>query len=737
MSPQTGNEARRKSQDTVPSKVIRAGFRPRARMVEILGEHLIRDNTVGLMELIKNGYDADATRVDVQLLDVRDAESTAVIVKDNGIGMTEEVLLGPWFEPAHGGKEEEKRDEHKTALGRIPLGEKGVGRFAAQKLGRRLELVTRAKGSDHELCLSVDWDEFDDPSKYLDEIRLEIKRRVPEIFTASRSSGTFLRMTEAREPWQRSDLERFQASLLRLLSPRTGVKNFSVTLKCPDFPEIESLDASDIIEKYHFRIDCFIDRNGIARYEFRSRAADGKEGHTKQECNLWSQANPDTWQDRPPSCGPFLVQICAWLNKAKLLDQYGLNKSQLKAIGGVSIYRDGFRILPYGDEGDDWLGLDVRRINDPSTRFGNRQVIGIVEIDQVHNRELIDKTNREGLRENQAYRDLKELVLGVVQKLEQESLSERHEVTKTGPDRKQLETTIRNLEEKVKQLESRPAASAEQESGVVPQPEKEEVLVKKQELEELRETVKVIHESVTEVYDSREDERETFLHLLGIGLAAERFIHEFDRLVAAFGDTVKSLKGSVDSGAGREHLERLDLYAHALRNELRLIGTLKFIRRSERAEDTSVREIVEMVLPAYDEDIKRAGIRIDPRLASDFAVHISRASLGQVIDNLVHNGIYWLKQKSEREDRRLRIELDAKDRSILISNNGPAILPNVRPMLFRRPFVTHKPEGRGLGMYITSEILKRYGGIIRIIDLGDDKRVLEGAAFQITFPEKR
>src|ERR1044072_2445689 len=120
------------------SKNIKSGttpFKPRARLVSVLGEQLIRDATVGIMELVKNGYDADADFVRVELHNLAHPDRTRIVVRDNGFGMTLETVLEKWFEPASGHKEAQKKAEQKTPRGRLPLGEKGVGRFAAQKLG--------------------------------------------------------------------------------------------------------------------------------------------------------------------------------------------------------------------------------------------------------------------------------------------------------------------------------------------------------------------------------------------------------------------------------------------------------------------------------------------------------------------------------------------------------------------------------------------------------------------------
>jgi HSP90 family molecular chaperone len=130
-------------------------FRPRARLVAVLGEHLISDQAVGLIELVKNSYDADATEVTVELLQLADAEATTVLVKDNGSGMTLEDITQKWLSPAVDHKDQAKREVRRSALGRLPLGEKGVGRFAVHQIGRKLELVTRARGHPVQVLVTA------------------------------------------------------------------------------------------------------------------------------------------------------------------------------------------------------------------------------------------------------------------------------------------------------------------------------------------------------------------------------------------------------------------------------------------------------------------------------------------------------------------------------------------------------------------------------------------------------
>ena len=124
------------------------------------------------------------------------------------------------------------------------------------------------------------------------------------------------------------------------------------------------------------------------------------------------------------------VVICAWLRVATNLKEYGLTREHLDNLSRISIYRDGFRAIPYGDESDDWLGSSLRRVKLPGEKYDNNQVVGRLEITQSSNHDLVDKTNREGLVENQSYFDMRDLTIGAVTILETESLEERSKMKK-------------------------------------------------------------------------------------------------------------------------------------------------------------------------------------------------------------------------------------------------------------------------------------------------------------------
>lgn len=715
-------------------------------MVKILGEHLIRDNTVGVMELIKNGYDADAEHVGVTLKNLSDPTKTEIIIEDDGIGMGEPTIKGPWSEPAHGGKQLEKDKLKPSKKGRLPLGEKGVGRFAAQKLGRYLELVTRPEGNEMEYHVNIDWNTFDKADSYLDQIGFPFEKKSPQVFTGAKH-GTRLVIKEARTPWKRQDVEKLQASLIRLLSPTNTIQNFSVDFKCREYPELETLERGDILSKYQFKIDCLIDEKGMASYNYYRRSQDGKvEEIPVKNLNLWSQVNEE-WEKFDPTCGPFRVVICAWLRGKENLDKYGITRTQLSSLAGMSIYRDGFRILPYGDFGDDWLGLDLRRTNQPGEKYGNNQIIGQVEITQEKNRSLIDKTNREGLQENESYFDMRDLVLGALSLLETESHEERSSMKKTTETTKTLRTKVDELTKQIEELKAGPqktvdvippqtaTATASQIEAIEEIPAKITVVeIPVEKIDRLEEQAQVVDSSITEAIkelsDVQEEKREAFLHLMGIGLAAERFTHEFDRMVAGLSGNLRALE---DVHPYDRRIKALRYIFDSLKNEIALLSIARYVRKAPENQQVRVREVLKMSLDAHGTGIDENKIQVEYPDGDDFTAKISPASLSQVLDNVIANAVYWLNCKTEIDDRKLGISVNSQNRTITISNNGSKIPPNIKRALFKGPFVTSKPDGRGLGLFISNEILKRNNGSIEFLADDDPDNQYKSASFRISF----
>lgn len=216
---------------TAPHKV-KAHFDVHASIVYQLGESLISDDIQALLELVKNAYDADATfaAVDINTLVPPPAESSFldargfITIEDDGEGMTEEALVNGWLVISNSIKRRQKQQGQRSRLGRTPLGDKGLGRLSAQRLGENLEIITRPRGSDDEFYIGFSWPSFAKVER-LSEMTVDIVRR-----PAERRAGTKLIISNLNdfEAWQGDNISRVETELSKLLSPYRSVQEFRV-----------------------------------------------------------------------------------------------------------------------------------------------------------------------------------------------------------------------------------------------------------------------------------------------------------------------------------------------------------------------------------------------------------------------------------------------------------------------------------------------------------------------------
>lgn len=726
-------------------------FRPRARLVSVLGEQLIRDATVGLLELVKNGYDADANHVTVKLLNLSDPEKTVVIVEDDGYGMDLDTILYKWLEPATGHKEEAKKREERTPKGRLPLGEKGVGRFAAHKLGHDLTLISRARNkngalSNVEVVVNIPWDQFENPNAYLSDIQVDYAERTPQHFIDQ--SGTYMEMRRARSQWNRRDVERVSRTLRRLMSPFKTPESFGVSLECPDFPKYENLDAGELLKSAHAELIVIVDESGIAEYEYRfnlppyqTRAEKSERIDLRQRIKSWKPAN------RKPQCGSFYVALYIWDRASDSLKLSGTNTADLNQYNGVAVFRDGIRVLPYGEPEDDWLEIDHARYMRTSDAFERKNVVGMVEINQADNRALHDKSNREGFIENNAYFDLRDLMLAVMNIAYNEFSRDRREEIRAGeqkaskelaPAVSQLETSINTVSAALDQTRKM-ADNFVQQGRIAPEIAQEMMLSLQQTGQTLATAVQETKEAAADTINRFDEEREMLLALAGLGLAAERFTHEFARMTREASDLLRDIeKDPAIQQAIRlkNSIEALGVTLEALRDLVLALGPMFYIRRKTSEKSLDVKTIVEHALLLNKGQIEEHKIVVEiSEPEGSLSIKMRRGALTQVFNNLIDNACYWLSRKSEENDRRLRIIVLAGERAVLISDNGPGIHPRDQHRIFDVFFST-KTEGRGLGLFITREALAEAQATISLLEPGEYSEIFKiGTGFKIQFPE--
>jgi len=245
-------------------------FRPRARLLQLLGDQLITDARIAVFELVKNAYDADAPAAKVIFRDMEDKSGASIIIEDSGQGMDFETVTGVWLEPGADHREKQRLAGKRTPkYRRLPLGEKGVGRFAAHKIGKKINLVTRSAG-EREVVVEIDWDRLIKGTRYLADAKVEVETRAPEIFTG-KQTGTRIEITGLRNAWTKGEVRKLYRSINSIASAFKHDEDFTITFVMePDRGWTEGLtSAEDIVEEAMFDYAFTIEGSTFSfRYKF-------------------------------------------------------------------------------------------------------------------------------------------------------------------------------------------------------------------------------------------------------------------------------------------------------------------------------------------------------------------------------------------------------------------------------------------------------------------------------------
>lgn len=720
-----------------------ASFQPQARLVSILGEQMISDSVVGLIELVKNAYDADASQVQVTLEGLEKTETTCITVEDDGFGMSAEDVLERFLSPAINHKAQAKgRQERTPKYHRLPIGEKGVGRFAAQQLGRQFILITRASGQP-EVVTEILWDSFDRPDIRLSDVHFDVVQRDPEVFTDDRT-GTRLVILRARDQWDQARVVKLQRGLRRLRSPHIedGKTDFDVVFSCLEFADLQSLDQGDLRERYHYLFRALVESDGTLHYEYQARHP-GASHRDRSSDESGKNLVPDAREELSgpsPACGPFYLNLYVWDRSANYLAANGISRRELDAVAGVSLFRDRLRVLPYGDPGDDWLFLDRDRINNPSERIGNNQVVGYVEISQEATSGLRDKTNREGLIDNSASRDLRALVRSSIRFFETLWREDRP-ITPSATARPKPAAASRNLQD-ARVVATALGASARNDISVtVPAGGSDEgnvlttdqtslydapplVITQRQAADRVVGQIDTALSAQRQIERRQREERDLLLHLAATGQAAERVVHEFGRQVTAVLQALDRLRAGTAGDATA--IKILESALGALRNEFRLLSPGSGVTRFQKRRPVYLMEAARVALELNRQILDERKLSVS-LTGDDFSVFARPSTVVQILDNIIHNAAHWAEAQTSLEEAAVVVLLDARNKTVLIQDNGPGINFERQDAIFE-PMVTTRPEGHGLGLYIVRELLNSDGGKISLLSQPGS-----GARFLIDF----
>jgi len=735
-------------------------IRPYARLLTMLGEQLIKNERIALIELIKNSYDADSPWVKISFIGFDDdfaVKSTSrIIIEDNGYGMSEDIVRKHWLNPATPEKKRQKAEKTTTHKGRIIQGDKGIGRFAILKLGRKIKIITRAKGENVERVLDYDFSQYDDnflsengreKDLFIDDLSVALQTRPVQYFKVGSllvkarrivrlPHGTRIEISNLKGAWSEDKVEKVYRDVTRLQSIFSeNVHNANKDKHKDDFSVwiYKDYKLQSYSEEYKKKLAFLLKERAVFRIEegefdeskmeFRFKINDKPKSISIKDppitgLNVFSKhfgKGGDVLKWRRTECGSFGFGFYVFDFRANAPLKYKLDNEDKKIIRDhrIYLYRDGIRVYPYGEPDDDWLGIDIHRGTVSAAQFlSNDQVVGYVNISQRQNPHLEDKTNREGLLDQgNATEDFVTLLKTILRYIREHDYKKyifdgqsknRQDIFRT----KQVLRGLTELNETVK--DNRKA----------------------------RELLTTIQKQYVIERQYLIQRAETTEDLAGVGLSVETASHDImtimEKVMVSIDGLIRdSIHDDIDKEALQKELQTLRGMISFIEAQLKDIQLL-FKSSKQKRRNIRLKEIIEKVERIYLQILKKEGIEFSvEQIGSPLIAKTTDAVLLQLFLNLFDNAVYWLQQAS-RKEKRIAILLDGSKGQMIFSDNGPGVSKDDAPYIFE-PFYSGKgEEGRGLGLYIARQLLERHDYSIWLAELRSEK-ILPGANFVVNF----
>ncbi|MDR0613315.1 MAG: ATP-binding protein [Dysgonamonadaceae bacterium] len=734
-------------------------IRPYARLLTMLGEQLIKNEQIALAELIKNAYDADADWVKISFVGFSEkfekSPESKIIIEDNGCGMTLDVIEKNWMNPATPNKKartgEEKRSDEKK---RVIQGEKGIGRFAILKLGKKITITTHPKSSSEEHVINYDLSAYDDDflsingvekELYIDDISIDVTSQSPvqiidrEVivnnhkFANENEKGTRIEISNLKGEWSQKKIEevdkesqKLQSIFDKIFHKQTNdvfeigfeINDKRINVSDKTIEQLSNLlNDTAVLKitdgKYKEKEKLFeLKINGAPiKLELKDALISGLSDFKEHFISYDLFVNPDI---RKSDCGDFGFNFFIFDFTAKRESRYYLNKEDAKAIKEhrIYLYRDKIRVAPYGDPDNDWIGTDKKRAVGRSGNYlSNDQIIGFVDITKKYNPKLKDKTNREGLiEEGNATKDFIVLLQTILLYVRQHPYAQY---------KQRIEQEEEQKINKLRIVDSKFAALEKSIQGNTIAMNAYNDVVKSYKVEQ----------------DFYKKQLETTTDLAGVGLSVETASHDImmmlNKGVEAIDSLIKDINGNVLSETEiTEELLKIRGIFSFVDTQMKDIQLL-FKSSKQRRRAIRVSDILEKVVTIYKRTLNRENVTLKiEKKGSPVIAKCTDAVLLQLLINLFDNAVYWL-SVINIQDKKIIITMDGENQQLIFSDNGPGIRDDDKPYIFEA-FYSGKEEGRGLGLYIARQLLNRMGYSIDLAEMKSEK-ILSGANFVVNF----
>ena len=679
---------------------------------------------------IIHDLDPTAPLVDEYLRELRSAsslpelarlldEANFIEVNDSGHGMSAEDLNEIYL--TIGTHHRKKQVDERRLSGQEPatttqsvrpiLGEKGLGRLSAMRLGWRLRVDTTTTGEQFWNRLEVNWREFADEEALVGDIPVLPTQGLQK--EDDSVSGTRIRISGLTSAWSSAKLEDIaRAEFSKLTDPFVPQSRYPINVRYNEdavpIPRFENI----LFHYSHASVEAqYVIEHGEPRFfgEVNYKTEHREATFTLDKDDLLGIIKPLALEPLR-SLGPFSVRFY-WYNRRILSAIEGIgDRTEVRRLvnawsGGLKVYRDGFRVNPYGSPDDDWLDLDHRALASSGYVVNRAQVIGVVAISSMLNPALADQTNREGLRDTP-----EKVVLATLLKHLLEVQFRRFLVQVDREAKAQVPASFEDLEERVEDEERQIRQNLQHLLSRYPDLRKDREIFGP--INQAIGRIRRLMDEASKLAASYKEGQSELTNLAGIGLMVEIVAHELNRATEHTLRIIAEADRYATSSELESVLQTLGAQMQTLQKRLRILDPLSTAGR-QRKETFDLVSWVEQILASHHAQFSRHNVELiflvtPPGRA--MRVRMVKGMCVQIMENLLSNSMYWLKHRKTLDRTflpELRVSIDVEAKTLSLTDNGPGIPPERKTQVFQ-PFFTTKPpgEGHGLGLYVSKEIAK-------------------------------
>jgi signal transduction histidine kinase len=724
-------------------------FEPAGRLLMSIGRDLIKDIPAALVELVKNSYDADATKVNIEYN--KTDKGLIITVRDNGHGMSYETVVNSWMSPATNYKLKRK----KSPNGRIYQGRKGIGRYAVSLLGNKLKLLTIKNGK--KTTATFDWDAFENADRLRDvpvEISVQNTHEENKTELVIINDYSSLKASD-REILTESDALKIQKELSKLVSSQM---DFDIEVSYINFFDDDKLNITRGIEQYasekffHYRLVGYVNENFDYKFYYKNtynneeKEFNGnflEEGKNKKDFNLTRCGNILIDYKVYDKDSEGIEMITNFINGSGNVTPLSNRETKNLLIdnSGISIFRNSFRIRPYGDKGFDWLNLDSQRVQ-KTTNVGFDQINGRIEIASEEISGLKEKSARDGLYENENYFTLQKIADLTLDILEKERLnyrqSKKKSVKKTNVEKLfDFSTTGSKIEKQIKhtfeKIEKNPHQSQQYFSDLQDKVNAEIIKLEK----EKQETFEEIKEEVA-IYQKHT----TLGNVINVVLHEGRkpltwYSHTIPKLIRKFNKIAKNNKQLVDvMNDSVDSLRKLKEEADRLGRFFKRLDPLSSTRR-KNAKLINIKQKIENIFEIFSDYAGEKNIELFYQCDENVEMLLVEEDIYMALTNIIENSIFWV-DFTEKENKKVSVIVEKEEDSLIIDivDNGLGLSEeDIKSGVIFVPGYSGKKNvveqnGTGLGLAIAGEAISRNDGVLEAIKSNN------GAHFRIKFHEE-